>query len=415
MSSCDFFATRKAYCTRSAQAKAKKQRVGAALCGRPCRAIICSMETIEKLKVLSEDSQYDLACACGTSKGDRRTRGLDGKWLYPVALPQGGYSVLLKTLLSNACANDCRYCPLRSGSNVRRCSLQPEEVAGVFMEYYRRRKVFGLFLSSSVIGTPDYTMDKINAVARILREKHEYRGYIHLKIIPGASDAAIEEALSLSTAVSLNIETPGKKHFDLLSGKKDYDRDIIRPIRLMGRLTGEGMRFSRIKCTTQFIVGASDETDSEIVRYTSGLYRMLNFKRVYFSAYQKGLGNPDIPGERRILPDGKGPFLREHRLYQVDFLFRRYGFSEQEVPFDKDGNLHLDRDPKQVWADCHPGFYPVRINSADREALLRVPGIGPETAKRVLKTRREGKIRRIEDVGIRGKRAETIRRYSILE
>jgi predicted DNA-binding helix-hairpin-helix protein len=373
------------------------------------------METIEKLKVLSEDSQYDLACACGTGKDDRRTRGLDGRWLYPVALPQGGYSVLLKTLLSNACANDCRYCPLRSGSNVRRCTLQPEEVAGVFMEYYRRRKAFGLFLSSAVIGTPDYTMEKINTVARLLRDKHEYRGYIHLKIIPGASDAAIEEAFSLSTAVSLNIEAPGKKHFALLSGKKDFDRDIIRPIRLMGRLTGEGMRFSRIKCTTQFIVGASDETDSEIIHYTSGLYRRLNFKRVYFSAYQKGLGNPDIPGEKRILPNGKEPFMREHRLYQVDFLFRRYGFSEQEIPLDNNGNLNLDRDPKQVWADRHPGFYPVKVNTADRDAILRVPGIGPETARKVLKARREGKIRRVEDLGVKGKRAEIIRRYAVFE
>src|SRR4030066_1348904 len=127
------------------------------------------MDTIEKLKVLSEDSQYDLACACGTNKDDRRKRGLDGKWLYPVTLPQGGYSILLKTLLSNACTNDCKYCPLRSGTTVRRCTLQPEEVASVFMEYVRRKMVFGLFLSSAVVNNADYTMDEINAVARLLR------------------------------------------------------------------------------------------------------------------------------------------------------------------------------------------------------------------------------------------------------
>jgi predicted DNA-binding helix-hairpin-helix protein len=337
------------------------------------------METIEKLKVLSKDSQYDLACACGTNRDDHRTRGLDGKWLYPVALPQGGYSVLLKTLLSNACANDCRYCPLRSDSNVRRCTLRPEEVA------------------------------------RLLRKDHGYRGYIHLKIIPGASDAAIEEALSLSTAVSLNIEAPGRKHFDLLTGRKDFDRDIMRPIKLMGRLTGEGMRFAKIKCTTQFIVGASHETDSEIIHYMSGLYRRLNFKRVYFSAYQQGLGSPDIPGERRNVGNAREPFVREHRLYQVDFLFRRYGFSEKEIPLDGSGNLSLEKDPKQAWADSHPSFYPVRINTADREALLRVPGIGPETVKVLLKARREGRIRCIEDLGVKGKRARTIRRYSMCE
>jgi predicted DNA-binding helix-hairpin-helix protein len=373
------------------------------------------METIEKLKILSEDSQYDLACACGTGKDDRRRRGLDGKWLYPVALPQGGYSVLLKTLLSNACANDCKYCPLRSGSNVRRCTLSPDEVARVFMEYYRRKKVFGLFLSSGVIGNPDNTMERINTVARLLRERHEYRGYIHLKIIPGASDAAVEEAISLSTAVSLNIESPGRKHFALLSDRKDYEKDIIRPIQLMGRLTGKGMRFSKVKCTTQFIVGASDESDSEIIQCMSGLYTRLNFKRVYFSAYQKGLGTPDIPGERQFLTNPGERFMREHRLYQVDFLFRKYGFQEGEILLDGSGNLRLDRDPKQVWADSHPDFYPVRINTSDREALLRVPGLGPETVKRILKMRRERRLGSIEDLGIKGKRAAKVKGYVIFE
>lgn len=373
------------------------------------------METIEKLKILSEDSQYDLACACGTNKYDRRKRGLDGKWLYPVSLPHGGYSVLLKTLLSNACANDCKYCPLRFESNVRRCTLTPEEIANIFMGYFRRKKVFGLFLSSAVIGNPDFTMDKINAVAHLLRGHHEYRGYIHLKIIPGASDAAIEEALSLATAVSLNIETPGKKHCDTLSGKKDYDRDIIRPLRLMSRLTGEGMRFSRRKCTTQFIVGASDETDSEILKYAFKLYKGLHFDRVYFSAYQKGLGNPGIPGETRPISNPNGHFIREHRLYQADFLLRRYGFREEDFILGESGNLQLDKDPKQVWADSHPGFYPVRVNNSDKEALLKVPGMGPETVRRLLTARREGRIGRIEDLGVRGKRAETIRKYVTFE
>ena len=374
-----------------------------------------AMDTIEKLKVLSEDSQYDLACACGTGKDEHRRRGTDGKWLYPVALPQGGYTVLLKTLLSNACANDCKYCPLRSETDVRRCTLQTEEVARVFMEYQRKKKVFGLFLSSAVINNADYTMDKINTVARLLRYKHNFRGYIHLKIIPGASDAAIEEALSLATAVSLNIETPGKKHFTSLSSRKDYDKDIIRPLKLMGRLTEKGMRFSRVKCTTQFIVGASDETDSEIIQYMFGLYNRLNFKRVYFSAYQKGLGNPEIPGERQFLTNPEEPFMREHRLYQVDFLIRRYGFNNDDILIDKSGNLRLDKDPKEVWADCHPEYYPVRINTSDREALLRVPGLGPETVKRILNTRRDRRINCLEDLGIKGKRLEKIKSYVIFE
>ncbi len=373
------------------------------------------MDTIEKLKILSEDSQYDLACACGTGKDDRRRRGLDGKWLYPVALPQGGYSILLKTLLSNACKNDCKYCPLRSETDVRRCTLQPEEVANVFMEYLRRKKVFGLFLSSGVINNPDYTMDRINAVARLLRYKHDFRGYIHLKIIPGASDAAIEDSLSLATAVSLNIETPGKKRFDVLSSKKDYIQDIIRPLKLLTKLTRQNERFARVKCTTQFIVGASDETDSEIIDYMFRLYKNLHFQRVYFSAYQKGLGHPDIPGERQFMVNPEQSFMREHRLYQADYLIRRYGFSSDDIILDRSGNLRLDKDPKEIWADRHSEFYPVRINSADRESLLRVPGLGPDTVAGILKIRRERMIRCLEDLGIKGKRLEKIKRYIIFK
>ncbi|HSW62318.1 MAG TPA: radical SAM protein [Dissulfurispiraceae bacterium] len=373
------------------------------------------MNTIEKLKVLSADSQYDLACACGTSDADRRKRGLDGKWLYPVAMPQGGHSILLKTLLSNTCSNDCKYCPLRAETNVRRCTLQPEEVARIFLEYVRKRKVFGLFLSSGVIGNPDYTMDRINTVARLLRCKHKYRGYIHLKIIPGVSDAAIEDSISLASAVSLNIETPGKRHFEALSDKKDYDNDIIRPINLMAKLTGRGMKHSRVKCTTQYIVGASDETDSEIMSSMSDLYNQKHFQRVYFSAYQKGLGHPDIPGEQQFLTTPGERFIREHRLYQVDFLMRRYGFNAEEVPLDAKGNLSLEKDPKELWADMHPEVFPVRINSADREMLLRVPGIGPDTVKRILELRSKGRISKPEEIGVRGKRLEKIKIHVVFE
>jgi predicted DNA-binding helix-hairpin-helix protein len=283
------------------------------------------------------------------------------------------------------------------------------------MEYYQRRRVFGLFLSSAVINNADYTMDKINTVARLLRYKHDFKGYVHLKIIPGASDAAIEDAISLATAVSLNIETPGQKHFSVLSRKKEYSKDIIHPLKLMGRLTASGEKFSRVKCTTQFIVGASDETDAEIIKYMFGLYKRLNFKRVYFSAYQQGLGHADIPGERKFLTDPHEIFIREHRLYQIDFLIREYGFRTEDIILDRNGNLRIDKDPKQIWADSHPEFYPVRINTSDREALLRVPGLGPETVARLLKIRRESRIASMEPLGIKGKRLEKIREYAICE
>jgi len=178
-------------------------------------------DTHEKLSILSTDAQYDLACACGTGAEDRRHRSKDNdKWIYPVTLPNGGKSVLFKTLLSNVCSNDCKYCPLRADRDPRRCTLQPDEVVKAFMGYLRAGKVFGLFLSSGVIGTPDSTMERMNTIVRSLRRKEQFRGYVHLKIIPGASDEAIREALSLSSNVSLNIETAGEKQLSQSLGQE---------------------------------------------------------------------------------------------------------------------------------------------------------------------------------------------------
>lgn len=373
------------------------------------------MDTLEKLQVLSRDSRYDLACACGGGREEHRRRGPEGKWLYPVTLPGGGYTVLLKTLVSNACGNDCKYCPLRAETDFARCSLKPEEVARLFMEYLARKMAFGVFLSSAMTGTPDLTMDRINGAARILRERYGFKGYIHLKIIPGASEAAIEDSMSLASAVSLNIETPGARHFTMLSRKKDYEKDIIRPLKFMGKLTQKGMRYSRVKCTTQFIVGAAEETDREIMKYVYRLYDGLKFRRVYFSAYQRGAGATEIPGERRPEAVPNEVFIREHRLYQADFLARRYGFKNEELIFSPEGNLRLDKDPKESWADAHPEYFPVRLNTSAKEDLLRVPGIGPETVKRIIAVRGEKKIRRLQDLGLKGKRMLKAEGYLIYE
>ena len=361
--------------------------------------IISKPGTQEKLEILSADAQYDLACACSTSKDEHRRRTADGKWIYPVTLPNGGRSVLFKTLTSNVCTNDCKYCPLREQMDVRRVSLAPEETAKVFLDYLNQRKVFGLFLSSGVLGSPDITMDRLNGVARLLRRKHGFKGYIHLKIIPGASDAAVEEAVSLASAVSLNIETPGQKNLAKLSTKKIYIQDIIEPIKLISKLTGRGSRYERVKQTTQFIVGAAGEQDTQIVKYMSGLYERLKMHRVYFSAYQRGLGDSSIAGER-VNPQNKADILmREHRLYQVDFLMRKYAFTELDIIFEKDGNLSLATDPKEAWALSHPDFFPVNINKASKFSLLRVPGLGPVTVMRILQQRKQSRIRYIEDVG----------------
>ena len=375
--------------------------------------VICKPNTQEKLEILSADAQYDLACACSCNKEESRKRSSDGKWIYPVTLPNGGKSVLFKTLLSNVCTNDCKYCPLREQMDVRRCSLRPEETAKVFLDYYNQRKVFGLFLSSGVLGSADATMDRLNGVARLLRKKHAFRGYIHLKIIPGASDAAIEEAVSLASAVSLNIATPGEKRLAKVSKKKKYIQDIIEPIKLISRLTGRGSRYQRVKQTTQFIVGAAGEPDAEIVKYMWGLYDRLKMHRVYFSAYQKGLGDESIAGEQVKLERPTDVFVREHRLYQVDFLLRKYGFKESDIVFGEEGNLSLACDPKEAWALRHPEAFPVNVNRASKWELLRVPGLGPVTVRQILERRRKWRIRRIEDVGKVGVRLEKASKYLV--
>ncbi len=355
-------------------------------------------DTAEKLRILSQDSRYDLACACATRDDEHRRRSADDKWIYPVVLPNGGSTYLFKTLLSNACVNNCKYCPLRAGANARRCSLSAEELARTFLEYYRARRVSGLFLSSAVSDNPDATMERINRSALLLRRLH-FRGYIHLKIIPGASDAAIRQSVALASAVSLNIETPGEEHFRQLSTTKDYARDIIRPLGLISRLTAKGSVFSRVKHTTQFVVGASDETDKDIIRRSWKLYKESGLDRIYFSAYQRGAGASDLPGEHSRATNGE-LLMREHRLYQADWLIRKYGFRADEIPVDAGGNLSLTCDPKEAWAMMHPEFFPVNVNRDDRDRLLRVPGFGQVMVERVLAARNSGiRIRSLADLG----------------
>jgi len=373
------------------------------------------MDTHRKLELLADASRYDLSCACGTkANGDHRSRSHDGLWLYPVSLPRGGSSIMLKTLMSNSCVNDCRYCPFRENQDVPRCTLSPEEVASVFMQSVQRYGVFGLFLSSGVLRDADHTMDRMLTAVRILRRSYQYRGYIHLKIIPGASDAAITEAVSLASAVSLNVEAPKASHFETLSTKKDFTRDIVRPIKLISSLTAPGSRYSRVKQTTQFVVGAAREKDSEILQATFGLYRRLGLDRVYFSAYQRGQGEPGLPGESADAQPGD-LLTREHRLYQAEFLLRLYKWDLQDISLEPDGNLALDADPKQRWAERHPEFFPVRLLQAGREDLLRVPGLGPVAVERILGARREGGLRDLADAGLRGARLARASAYVVRE
>jgi len=352
----------------------------------------------EKLSILSNDSKYDLACACAPQKSEHRRRSKENKWIYPVVLPNGGKTFLFKTLLSNECINNCKYCPLRINSDAKRCRLEPEELVRLFLSYYKNRKVSGLFLSSGVTNNPDATMERINRAAILLRREN-FRGYIHLKIIPGAADAAIRKAVALASAVSLNIETAGEENFKALSTTKNYLRDIINPTKLISKLTEKGSFYQNVKHTTQFVVGASRETDREIVSYSGKLYKEFNLDRIYFSSYQRGAGAKDVYGEHSNYTN-RELLVREHRLYQADWLLRKYGFRAEEIPFSKDNNLSLDTDPKEMWAWNHPEFFPVNINYADKFSLLRVPGIGLVLAERILSFRKNNvKLRTLSDLG----------------
>ncbi len=362
------------------------------------------MDTQGKLDILSSDAQYDLSCSCGTNDPlEQRKRSADGsRWLYPVTTASGGAGIMLKTLMGNRCAGDCRYCPLRSSADFRPVALSSEEIVRFFLDLTTRRKLIGLFLSSAVLGTPDKTMQLLIDAARQLRVRHRYRGYIHLKIIPGCSMGAIDEAIKYASALSLNIEVPSARHYEQLSAYQSWERDIAFGLNYLTQRTAKGTAGERCTTSTQFIVGASDEEDREILGAVNHLYQNLGLDRSFFSAYQRGLGDSSIPGEKAsqsvIQPDlfdishSSGPLVREHRLYQAEWLLRVYGFSLEELCFSEDGNLSLLTDPKLTWARANTGLFPLSVNRASEQELLRVPGIGPVWAKRIIALRRQGRI-----------------------
>lgn len=359
------------------------------------------MDTEQKLNILASASRFDLACACKGREEPGRVRGGDGLWIYPAALPSGQKVMLLKTLQTNACENDCTYCPFNQNRDIPRCTLTPEELAKTFLALRQADRVTGLFLSSGVSGGPDRTMANLLATADLLRRRHRFKGYIHLKVIPGASDNAIEQAVRLGTRISVNIEAPNAERLARLSKRKNFHQDIIETMRKINFFR-EKLQKPHCTQTTQFVVGAAEESDREIVLATHRLYEAMKMQRVYFSAYQniqQTGGDCDLFGDR--IPDpmaNRKTFVREHRLYQVDFLFRKYGFEFDEIPFAKGGNLSLEKDPKQIWADQHPEFFPVNINRASRFQLLRIPGIGPTAAERILSVRRDQKIKSMEEI-----------------
>ena len=352
------------------------------------------MDIQQKLDLLGSGAQSDLACgSCG--QGQTRVRDDIGRWIYPAARPDGQTIKMLKVLQTNACENDCFYCATRRGRDQPRTAFQPEELALVFDQLHRASLAQALFLSSGVAGGGSRTMERMIATAEIVRLKYQFRGYLHLKLMPGSEPAAIESALKLADRVSVNLEAPSSEHLAKLSSTKRYTEELLAPLQIARKLMTTNPTLARKTMTTQFVVGAADETDREIAARTAQLYRDLRLARVYYSAFQP-IENTPLDGHAPT------PLIRENRLYQTDFLFRQYGFTFDELIFDARGNLPTESDPKTVWAIHHPEFFPVELNRASREELLRVPGLGLISVRRIVQMRRANKFSAIEQLACVG-------------
>jgi len=364
------------------------------------------MDAVAKIEVLGQAAQHDLCAACGTD-ASRKRDGMD-RWIYPVAMPDGKRVRLLKILQTNVCEKDCYYCANRAGRDVQRISFGPEELAGVFDQMQRANLVDGLFLSSGVCAGASRSMDRMIACVELVRQRYAFSGYVHLKLLPGASEAHVERAMQIADRVSVNLEAPNAGRLAAIAPIKDFE-SLAQPLRTVKRLRdASGDRLARAGQTTQFVVGAAGESDQEILATTSGLYRDVDLTRAYFSAFQPIPGTP---------LDGRPPTptWREHRLYQSDWLLRFYGFTFDDLVFDPAGNLPREADPKQIYARAHPECYPVEVNRASREELLRVPGLGPRSVTRLVQWRRQGALRELADLKKAGAVAERAAPYVLLD
>lgn len=325
--------------------------------------------------------------------------------IYEALSSDGRRIRVLKVLLSNACRHDCLYCPTRCSRDIPRASYRPEELAQLTDELTRAELVSGLFLSSGIVGDPDGTMARMIETVEILRHKHSYRNYVHLKLLPGCSEAAVGTAAGLADRLSVNLEAPGPERLSAICAGKNFERDLVRTLRWARERIVPGQ--VKAGLTTQFIVGAAGETDRELLETTWRLGAELGLARTYYSGFTPV---PDTPMEDREAT----PPLREHRLYQAEFLMRSYGFSLGEIRFDEDGMLPLESDPKMAAALARDDQFPIEINSAERWELMRVPGIGPTTAERIVAVRGEHKLTSLKHLDLLGARSDRARNFVTL-
>ena len=388
-------------------------------------SIIMPMEAIVKLKDIATNMYLEPAeetnlrptpevAPCGQVVTPRNSpTKQEALGITHAAMPGGKTMPMLKTLLTSACERNCYYCPFRAGRNYRRYTFKPEELAKTFMQLYRAGIANGLFLSSGIIKGSVATQDRLLETAEILRQKYQFKGYLHLKVMPGAEKAQLRQAMTLANRLSVNLEAPNDHRLAALAPKKTFFEELVRPLQLIEQIRQEepahlGWNGRWPSTATQFVVGGADEADVEILATTEYLTKKLHLQRAYFSAFSP---IHDTPLENR---PAENP-LRKVRLYQTSFLFRDYQFGLEEIPFDQQGNLPLDIDPKLAWAQANLQHEPVELNRAESQELLRVPGIGPKSAYTIVTARRRGRLRELHHLRQLGIATKRLAPYVLLD
>ena len=370
---------------------------------------------LDKLKILAESAKYDVSCASsGTSRSHKKGQiGSAEGWGICHSFAEDGRCIsLLKIMLTNNCIYDCAYCINRRSNDLPRATFSVSELVNLTIEFYRRNYIEGLFLSSGVVRNPDYTMERLVKVVKDLRQVYRFNGYIHLKSIPGASQELVNEAGLYADRMSVNIEIPNEQSLQLLAPEKDF-QSVFTPMRYIqqGMLQNaeerkkyrHAPRFVPAGQSTQMIVGATSDSDKDILHLTSALYKRPSMKRVYYSGFV-----PVNRYDNRLPALKQPPLVRENRLYQADWLLRFYNFKVDEIVDDSYPDLDLEIDPKLAWALRHPEAFPVDINRADYEMLLRVPGLGVKSAKMILTARRYSRLgtSHLKQIGVVLKKAQ---------
>lgn len=334
-------------------------------------------------------------------------------FVHPAQLPNGKSIQLLKTLLSSACERDCFYCPFRAGRDFRRATFKPDEFAGLFSKMNQSGFAQGVFLSSGIAAGGVRTMDKLLDTAHILRAKHGFKGYLHLKIMPGSEKDQVYRAMQLADRVSVNLEAPSTERLAKLAPHKVFIEELMRPLRWVEeiRRSVPSYKFWNGKypsTVTQFVAGGADESDLELLNTTQWLMKNVRLKRAYFSAFHPILNTP-LENKAAVNP------MREHRLYQASFLLRDYGFELEDLPFASDENLPLHTDPKLAWAQMNLIHAPIEVNLADKQQLIKIPGVGAKGAEAILSARRVQKLRDLSALKKLGIIAERAAPYVLLD